>query len=302
MKTRFAAEPSSCRHHGQGLNVHSNEVHDPAAKFDVVHKWAIFLKSSCLRPHVFLPRNYTQLTRPGGPGGHRIEGPIRWLKLMKDKIQQNIDRILSWVKEFAPQTAANLNEPASESALALIESEFRIPLPVGFRELWRSFDGDGLDSWLAIFANGNQMLSSNGVLEHYKLEQEIGKSLYDPALHKVGLWKDRVADHVIFVKGAVKPLMLHPKWLPFSCMNGDVIRYFDFDPAPGGTVGQVIEVDAENCSYQVLADSLQAFLSNYAEQLESGAYTVDGDGYIESANDADPLDWGMPEWLRQASA
>lgn len=220
---------------------------------------------------------------------------------MSKNIKKNIERILSWATQNAPQTVANLNKPAAISDLDAIESEFGMPLPQGFGELWKSFDGDGLGTWLAIFGNGNQMLSCKELIEHYKLDQEIGKSLYDPAMHKIGFWKDRIADHVIFVRGAVKPLMLHPKWLPFTSMNGDVIRYFDFDPAPGGTPGQVIEVDPEGCSYQVLADSLSAFLSDYADQLESGAYSVAGNGFIESSVEPDPFEWGMPGWLKRAS-
>jgi cell wall assembly regulator SMI1 len=220
---------------------------------------------------------------------------------MPSNIKENIERILCWASENAPQTVANLNKPASEPDMEAVESEFRLPLPEGYHELWSSFDGDCPGTWLAIFGNGNQMLSCRELVEHYKLDREIGKSLYDPAMHKVGFWKNRIADQVIFVRGAVKPLMLHPRWLPFTSMNGDVIRYFDFDPAPGGIAGQVIEVDPEGCSYQVLADSLGSFLANYADELESGAYSVAEDGFIESSVEADPLEWGMPSWLKTAS-
>ena len=220
---------------------------------------------------------------------------------MTSNIKDNIKRILSWASENAPQTVANLNKPASKAEMEAIESEFRLPLPDGFDELWSSFDGDGLGTWLAIFGNGNQMLSCKELMEHYKLDREIGKSLYDPAMHKVDFWKNRIADHVIFVRGAVKPLMLHPKWLPFTSMNGDVIRYFDFDPAPGGVVGQIIEVDPEGCSYQVLADSLHAFVAEFANELESGVYSVAEDGFIESPVEPDPFEWGMPKWLKRAT-
>lgn len=217
-------------------------------------------------------------------------------------VKDDIERILSWAKQSSPRTVANLNPPASNSDMDMIESEFGMPLPPGFNELWGAFDGDGPDNWLAIFGNGNQMLPCQALVQHYKLDQEIARSLYDPAMHKVEFWKDRISSHVIFVKGPVKPLMLHPKWLPFTSMNGDVIRYFDFDPAPGGTVGQVIEVDPEGCAYQVIADSLQAFLADYANQLEAGDYIVAEDGFIEASGEPDPFDWGMPEWLKRASA
>ena len=220
---------------------------------------------------------------------------------MSKEIDHDIDRILSWAGENSPQTVANLNQPASKADLDAIQAEFGMPLPDGLRQLWGRFDGDGLGTWLAIFGNGNQMLSCKELVEHYRLDQEIGKSLYDPSMHKVAFWKDRISDHVIFVKGSVKPLMLHPKWLPFTSMNGDVIRYFDFDPAPGGAAGQIIEVDPEGCSYQVLADSLGAFLADYADELESGAYSVSEDGFIESYVEPDPFEWGMPGWLKRAS-
>lgn len=118
-------------------------------------------------------------------------------------------------------------------------------------------------------------------------------------METVEFWKDRIKSSVIFVKGAVKPLLRHPKWLPFTCMNGDVFRYLDFDPAPGGTEGQVIEVDPEGCSYQVLANSLDDALKMYANQLESGKYKVEEDGYIELIDHEDTMEWGIPKWLSE---
>lgn len=77
--------------------------------------------------------------------------------------------------------------------------------------------------------------------------------------------------------------------------------YFDldFDPAPGGIAGQVIEVDPENCSYQVLANSIEEYLAIYVNQLESGKYKVDEEGYIELINQENDMNWGMPEWLKE---
>ena len=48
------------------------------------------------------------------------------------------------------------------------------------------------------------------------------------------------------------------------------LDYFDYDPAPGGVMGQVIEVDPECCSYEVLATSFDEFLSLYSNQLKAG--------------------------------
>lgn len=62
------------------------------------------------------------------------------------------------------------------------------------------------------------------IVEQHKLGQVIAEEHYDPEMETIAFWKDRIEGNVIFVKGAVKPLLRHPKWLPFTCMNGDVFR------------------------------------------------------------------------------
>ena len=88
---------------------------------------------------------------------------------------------------------------------------------------------------------------------------------------------------------------------PITSMNGDVCRYLDFDPAEGGETGQVIEVDAECCTHQVLASSFEEFLAGYAQQLRTGLYEVDDEGYIESESEEDVLGWGVPTWLSRVT-
>jgi len=213
-------------------------------------------------------------------------------------MNKDLDRILAWAKEHSPQTLQHLNGPASDDEIKDVEATVGFQIPIGFKELLKQFDGEDGESWLALFGNGNQMLSCKMIIEQYKIGQEIAEQLYEPDMETVAFWKDRIESSVIFVKGAVKPLIRHPKWLPFTCMNGDVFRYLDFDPAPGGVEGQVIEVDPEGCSYQVLADSLEEALATYADQIESGKYKVEGDGYIELIDHEDVLKWGMPKWLK----
>ncbi len=93
---------------------------------------------------------------------------------MSKEIGDSIDRILGWARENAPQTVANLNKPASKADLEAVQAELKMPLPDGFCQLWSRFDGDGLGTWLAILGNGNQLLSCKELVEHYRLDQEIG--------------------------------------------------------------------------------------------------------------------------------
>jgi cell wall assembly regulator SMI1 len=209
-----------------------------------------------------------------------------------------LTRIFNWVRAHAPQTLAQLNPPASHTDIQAVETALGLPLPDAFKTLLNVFDGEDGETWLAILGDGHQLLSCQQIIEQYRLAQEFGAREVEPEMETVAFWKDRIENNVIFVKGAVKPLLLAPRWVPFTSMNGDIIRYFDFDPAPGGTLGQVIEVDAEGCSYQVLASSFEDWLHRYADDLEAGRYQVDEEGFIESIEPPDEMDWGMPEWLQ----
>lgn len=214
-------------------------------------------------------------------------------------MNNSVEKIKEWLKLNSEQTLEHLNEPASESDISKVETDTGLPLPTAVKEFLRIHNGEDGETWLALLGDGNQLLSCQAIVDQYKLDQEIGQEFYDPQMENIAFWKDRAKDNVISIKGAVKPLMLHPKWLPITCMNGDVLRYLDFDPALGGVSGQVIEVDPEGCSYQVLASSFEVLLDKYSSQLFSGKFQVADDGYIES-KEKDEMNWGVPEWLKNA--
>ncbi len=214
-------------------------------------------------------------------------------------MDKSLQQIIDWVQRNSKQTLEHLNPPATDEAIGSVESQLGVTLPHAFKALLKRFDGEDGQTWLALLGNGNQLLPCEQIIEYHELDQRAAKQFYDPKMETIEFWKDRVANQVIFVKGAVKPLLLHPKWIPITSMNGDVIRYLDYDPAPGGTIAQVIEVDAEGCSYQVLAGSFDDFLALYAQQLEDGLFHVDDEGYIECSEE-DDMDWGVPDWLKNA--
>ncbi|MDD5275667.1 MAG: SMI1/KNR4 family protein [Methylovulum sp.] len=214
-------------------------------------------------------------------------------------MKNNVERIKGWLEKNSKQTLSHLNGPAPENEIVKVEAEIGLSLPDTFKEFLRTHDGEDGKTWLALFGDGNQLLPCHAIVEQYTLDQQIGTGLYDPEMHIVAFWKDRVESKVIFIKGPVKPLMLHPKWIPITCMNGDVFRYIDLDPAPGGISGQIIEVDPEGCSYQVLASSFGELMELYFAQLLSGGYDVDDEGYIETKKENE-MNWGVPEWLKNA--
>ena len=212
-------------------------------------------------------------------------------------MQEQLDYIHAWLQQHAPQTREVLNPPARAAEIVAVERATGQILPESLKQFLAVHDGENGISNDAFWGDFNTMLSCQGIIEQYVLDQEIGQKLYDPEMETMRRWREQVSKKIIFISGAVKPLTLHPKWIPITNMNGDVMRYLDFDPASGGVAGQVIEVDPENCCYRVLAASFEALIQQYRRDLEAGKYTVDEEGYLESAFDQDVLSWGMPVWL-----
>lgn len=53
--------------------------------------------------------------------------------------------------------------------------------------------------------------------------------------------------------------------LPIAQFNGNVWIFLDFDPAPGGVAGQVIQVDLEALNWYWLADSFEHLLEELVD-------------------------------------
>ena len=88
---------------------------------------------------------------------------------------------------------------------------------------------------------------------------------------KVDLAKDGWLD------GTGRPILVRAetwnvRWIPFLESNGNM-ACLDLAPTPHGYVGQIIDSDLENGTYhRWLAPNWQAFLSTFADDLESGEY------------------------------
>lgn len=62
----------------------------------------------------------------------------------------------------------------------------------------------------------------------------------------------------------------NPRWIPFATgRNGDYLLY-DTDPSPKGTYGQIVELQNESWTREVVAKSLQALIQHEIGLLKSG--------------------------------
>ena len=131
-----------------------------------------------------------------------------------------------------------------------------------------------------IFADHGTYLPINQIIsiweERWNVSQELGNTELEPKLIEEGIG---------FVEGLVKPFGFLQQWAPIMDFNGDVFLALDFPPAPGGHVGQVIEVDWECVSWKVITSSFNEFMKDYVEALEAGKFHIDEHGNLTRFKD-----------------
>ena len=72
--------------------------------------------------------------------------------------------------------------------------------------------------------------------------------------------------------GPIQPHNWNLRWLPVTGGSGN--HYcVDLDPAPGGTIGQIIWFEHDAGPIRVVASGFTAWLEQYASDLEAGRYS-----------------------------
>lgn len=100
------------------------------------------------------------------------------------------------------------------------------------------------------------------------------------------VWAYRVDREMIWLNGPVRPIVGSPGTAVVGDTNGDVLWLLDFDLAPRGTPGQVVRVDVECASWDVLAPPWTQLLVRYAEDLE--LFAADPDSSALEINELGP--------------
>ena len=200
------------------------------------------------------------------------------------EITAAFQQIVKAVSSVAPQSAANLNSPASTEDLTRLRSA--IPnVPQALLDILSLHNGEA-EAWDAVFPNGMQLLASKFIIELHKQNGEIGDTAEDEAENEAAV-RDGIFDAPI---GPVKNLFFYPGRIPFAHLNYKVFWYLDLEPATGGNMGQIVYEDQENGILRVIAPSLQSLLDHYLADLAQGKFTVE-DGNIKSQGDKD---WPIP--------
>lgn len=212
-------------------------------------------------------------------------------------VEEAWSRIIDWYRSNQPDAVANLRAGATTDAISAAESTMGVRFPEDLKALYGLADGSETD-YPGQFDDGHWFMPLAQATQHYETMIEF---VDEQPVDAFDFWRSQIEDNIISVRGSVKPNVFARQWIPLTTSEGSVHRYIDLDPAPGGKVGQVIEVYPEACSHQVLADSLGDYLAQFADKLESGRFVMEHGSLVDSEAE-DSSDWGVPDFMLQDNA
>lgn len=179
--------------------------------------------------------------------------------MVEEDIKPVLARLDAWYAANLPADKYVFNPPATEAQLDEFERLVGIEMPLSYRQLYRWHDGENDDRWGHFYGLPLLPLKrAAAALEQWKRTlAEFGGNRYP---FPGGAWPE----------GAVDPAYTNPHWIPLTGDGSSNHIGLDFDPWPGGRIGQVIIFGRDEEVKVVLAESLGKFLEWIAGLLESG--------------------------------
>ena len=195
----------------------------------------------------------------------RPEGKAK--PVLEEDISAVLARLDAWYAANLSPDRYVFNPPATDAQLDVFERVVGLEMPRAHRQLYKWHDGESDDRWGHFY--GLPLLS----LEHAASEWKAWARALDE------LDGNRYAvPGAAWPEGAVDPAYINRKWIPLTSDGSGGHIGLDFDPWPGGRVGQVILFGRDEDVKVVLAGSLGEFLEWIAELLESGNFRLDATG------------------------
>ena len=201
-----------------------------------------------------------------GATGHRP--PSRPSGTAKPALEEDIgpaiSRLDAWYDDHVPADKYAFNPPATDADLDAFEKIVGLEMPRSYRQLYHWHDGENDDRWGHFF--GLPLLSLGQAAAQWqawaKVLADFGGNRYTiPG----GAWPE----------GAVDPAYINQRWIPLTHDGSGNHIGLDFDPWPGGRMGQVILFGRDEDVKVVLAQSLGRFLEWIADLLESGNFLLE---------------------------
>ncbi|MFC7547767.1 SMI1/KNR4 family protein [Plantactinospora sp. GCM10030261] len=218
-------------------------------------------------------------------------------------------RVEAGLRRVLPASLRQLTAPATEREIDAVEAALAVPLPPDFRASLRVHNGTDPGPTLPPPDPSpvplTQLYDTSKIIEMTRMWRDNHHP--EPDWDDPQVWAHLVDTEMLSLNGPVRPIVGSPGAVVVGDMNGDVWWLLDCDPAPGGTPGQVVRVDIECASWDVLAPSWTRLLVRYAEDLEQFATDPDTSSLEIDAHHGPASEWGCaasassgtrPAWLR----
>ena len=205
-----------------------------------------------------------QMRKPANRMSDRPRRPSGRAKpMLEEDIAPVLARLDAWYAANLEADNYAFNPPATEAQLDTFERLVGIRMPRSYRQLYRWHDGENDDRRGHIY--GLPILPlRQAAAEHQNWKRTLAEFGGNPYAIAGGAWP----------QGAVDPAYTNPGWIPLTGDGSGNFIGLDFDPWPGGRIGQVIIFGRDEDVKVVLAESLGGFLDWIAGLLESGNFRL----------------------------
>lgn len=193
---------------------------------------------------------------------------------MSTGIASSWARIEAWLKEHAPEAAKSIGPPAPEAEIAGAEEKLGFALPDELKALYGVVglaEGAFELPSICLGPEDEHIDCSFYILSVAEMLEEWG-TWRD--LTEIGEFNDCTPEHT---DPGVVETWWSTKWVPFAANGGGDCFAIDLGPAEGGKAGQIVGHSHETGEHRVLAPSLNAYLADIADGIESGRYIYDED-------------------------
>lgn len=171
-------------------------------------------------------------------------------------LEEAVSAYFDGVRTLNEEGAENLRPGAAEQDIATLEHGLGFEVSAELKTLLRIHDGTQHE-WRLL--PGWELFSAARIVHEWKVWAELYHQQFKP---------DNLA---CSASGPIKSdEWWRLKWVPFCGDGGGNHLCIDLDPAPGGRVGQVIEMWHDDPQRVVIASSLQDYFSQIATEMAAG--------------------------------